>query len=421
MSTQPSHYAPSEHMLSLHGTLPITYKSKPYNIPLQLWIPKNYPEQPPMVYVTPTLNMGIRVGKHVDEKGRVYHPYLAYWHVNVEDSTMIQFLRLLQDVFTMEPPVFAKQTSTPHPQQSGYGNMSTSGPQQQLPQQGTSYLSQSPASSYVPRHGSPPIQMPMPGSINANTPPNANPNLNMSLNANSDHGRSSPLRGSSTPLPAIQHNSQNYNMQYGGQPTNQNQAYSQQQGPPQSQPQSYTAPPPLPNKPLLQTLSQIDYTSRLQTNTLRTTLKDRLSQLFATSKQNATSEIDTLLAAHARLSTGSSNIQARMAQLRSELAEKNEQLARTKTDCESLQKALDELRSCQVVDVDKIVMPLPGAEAQFYQTVIVDHALDDTLYELSRALTKGVVKWEVVGRAIREASKEQFLCRALGSKIKGSA
>ncbi|KAJ3074811.1 hypothetical protein HK102_005723 [Quaeritorhiza haematococci] len=111
-------------LLCLHGTIPISFRGNTYNIPVALWIPRNYPMQPPTVFVTPTANMLIRPSKHVDLSGRVYHPFLAYWHTRVE-SRISQFIKILQDIFAAEPPVYTKP-STPPP--TSYQPVSYSSP-----------------------------------------------------------------------------------------------------------------------------------------------------------------------------------------------------------------------------------------------------------------------------------------------------
>lgn len=67
-------------LLSLNGTLPIAYRGATYNIPLVIWLPKGYPHNAPIVSLKPTPEMLIRPSSHVDVVGRIYHPFLAYWH-----------------------------------------------------------------------------------------------------------------------------------------------------------------------------------------------------------------------------------------------------------------------------------------------------------------------------------------------------
>ena len=70
-------------LFCLHGTLQIKYKNTHYNIPLAVWIPLQYPKEAPYCFVTPTANMLIKAGQHVDVNGKIYHPMLAYWNEQV--------------------------------------------------------------------------------------------------------------------------------------------------------------------------------------------------------------------------------------------------------------------------------------------------------------------------------------------------
>ncbi|THC89808.1 hypothetical protein EYZ11_010733 [Aspergillus tanneri] len=74
-----------------------------------LWVPNTYPREPPIVYVTPTKEMAVRVGQHVTLEGRVYHHYLAHWAGAWERSTLVDLLSILREVFAKEPPVQYKQ------------------------------------------------------------------------------------------------------------------------------------------------------------------------------------------------------------------------------------------------------------------------------------------------------------------------
>ncbi|KAJ5561261.1 hypothetical protein N7461_000022 [Penicillium sp. DV-2018c] len=102
-------------LLHLVGTLPVTFRGTTYRFPIALWIPNAYPREPPIVYVTPTQEMTVRVGQHVTLEGRVYHHYLAHWAEAWERSTIADLLSILQDVFAKEPPVRYRQ-QMPQPQ-----------------------------------------------------------------------------------------------------------------------------------------------------------------------------------------------------------------------------------------------------------------------------------------------------------------
>ncbi|KAF3390325.1 Tumor susceptibility protein [Penicillium rolfsii] len=103
-------------LLHLVGTLPVTFRGTTYRFPVALWIPNTYPREPPIIYVTPTQDMAVRVGQHVTLEGRVYHHYLAHWAEAWDRSTISDMLSILQEVFAKEPPVRYRQPMPPQAQ-----------------------------------------------------------------------------------------------------------------------------------------------------------------------------------------------------------------------------------------------------------------------------------------------------------------
>ncbi|KAB8228680.1 putative endosomal sorting complex protein TSG101 [Aspergillus alliaceus] len=105
-------------LLQLTGTIPVTFRGTVYKFPISLWVPNTYPREPPIVYVTPTQDMAVRVGQHVTLEGRVYHHYLAHWAEAWERSTLVDLVSILREVFAKEPPVrYRQQQVPPRPQQ----------------------------------------------------------------------------------------------------------------------------------------------------------------------------------------------------------------------------------------------------------------------------------------------------------------
>ncbi|KAJ2867529.1 suppressor protein stp22 of temperature-sensitive alpha-factor receptor and arginine permease [Coemansia aciculifera] len=92
-------------LLCLHGTLPVVFNGATFNIPVVFWFPQRFPEHPPLAYVTPTRTMVVKVSKHVDERGRIYHPYLADWS---DTSALGELFRNLIGIFSAEPPVYSR-------------------------------------------------------------------------------------------------------------------------------------------------------------------------------------------------------------------------------------------------------------------------------------------------------------------------
>ncbi|KAK3645620.1 Suppressor protein stp22 of temperature-sensitive alpha-factor receptor and arginine permease [Elasticomyces elasticus] len=95
-------------LLTLSGTLPVDFRGTTYRFPVKLWIPQSYPQEAPIVYVTPGRDMLVRPGQHVGVDGRVYHPYLRDWQQTWDRASIAQFLDYLQQVFAKEPPVISK-------------------------------------------------------------------------------------------------------------------------------------------------------------------------------------------------------------------------------------------------------------------------------------------------------------------------
>lgn len=65
----------------------------------------------PLVYVTPTATMIIKPGKHVDQKGKVYMPYLHEWK-QPKSNTLGLIIKLCV-VFGENPPLYARPTEPP--------------------------------------------------------------------------------------------------------------------------------------------------------------------------------------------------------------------------------------------------------------------------------------------------------------------
>ncbi|KAJ5297226.1 Nucleic acid-binding OB-fold [Penicillium atrosanguineum] len=148
-------------LLHLVGTLPVTFRGTTYRFPIALWIPNTYPREPPIVYVTPTQDMAVRVGQHVTLEGRVYHHYLARWAEAWDRATISDLLMILREVFAKEPPVRNRQQMLPHPQTQ---QTQTPPPLPPLPPgMGPSSTPQAQPPSTAPMTQTPPQLPPKPG------------------------------------------------------------------------------------------------------------------------------------------------------------------------------------------------------------------------------------------------------------------
>jgi ESCRT-I complex subunit TSG101 len=94
----------------LHGTVPIHYKGSTYHIPVALYFTDNHPYNGPFCYVTPTATMKIKASQTVDDKGRIYLPYLTEWRFPGYDTTGL--LQVMTIAFQDKCPVFSVSASS---------------------------------------------------------------------------------------------------------------------------------------------------------------------------------------------------------------------------------------------------------------------------------------------------------------------
>lgn len=95
-----------QQLLNLGGTIPIKYKEENYNIPVKIWVLKDYPETPPFCYVIPTKDMELSVSPYLDHSGLVELPCLTEWNHKATDLNT--FLQIARITFSETPPVFSK-------------------------------------------------------------------------------------------------------------------------------------------------------------------------------------------------------------------------------------------------------------------------------------------------------------------------
>jgi ESCRT-I complex subunit TSG101 len=69
-----------EELACLRGTIPVHFKGSQYNIPVNIFLSKDYPHHCPTCMVTPTPDMVIKPSQYIDAKGMVFLPYLHEWN-----------------------------------------------------------------------------------------------------------------------------------------------------------------------------------------------------------------------------------------------------------------------------------------------------------------------------------------------------
>lgn len=85
----------------------MVYRNVTYNIPIDLYLPPQYPQCAPIVYVRPVSNMAIKENhRHVGRDGRVYMPYLHEWGAQTHE--LRELAVWMSSLFGSEPPCYAK-------------------------------------------------------------------------------------------------------------------------------------------------------------------------------------------------------------------------------------------------------------------------------------------------------------------------
>ncbi len=70
----------SKELLCLSGTVACQYKGSRYNIPVEIWLQQDHPNNAPLAYVKPTADMHVSPSsKDVLPDGTVVIPYMRKW------------------------------------------------------------------------------------------------------------------------------------------------------------------------------------------------------------------------------------------------------------------------------------------------------------------------------------------------------
>ncbi|KAJ7156006.1 UEV domain-containing protein [Mycena crocata] len=428
-------------LLCVHGLLPITFRSAAYNIPIAIWLTRDYPREPPLPYVVPTADMLVKPGPHLDVSGRSSIDYVLQWARKSEGCSLAALVDAMQAEFSRVPPVYAKpreqdQTLRPQPSQGP----PTLPPKPQTPHarpisaqynlqppQNQSHHPQTPQNSqYVPQisHNSTPTLTQSPQyQYNAGTPILAArppPPL-------PPHPRADPGPPQYRPAPAPPH--------YQAPPAapwtpprephwvNSPQPQTNSPAPtPQPQPQNLLdeeapeapvlyapqavlpapAPPRPPNPELLR---------------LHATVHAKLSSELASLGHALALDAERLRAHQADLLAGEPAIRDEMGRLEAVRDVCRTAAGRMRGAVEAGERNVAELRAKSTPEVDELVCSTTIVHNQLINLVAEDNAIEDTIFHLSKALNSGRIDLERFLRSCRLLAEEQFMKRALIEKI----
>ncbi len=99
---------PPQLLICVFGSMTCQFQGNSFTFNIEIWLPRTFPFQAPLVFVCPTGNQRIRSSSLVDPSGRVLHSYLSYWHTR-PTSTLIEMMNYLHQAFCQDPPIFLEQ------------------------------------------------------------------------------------------------------------------------------------------------------------------------------------------------------------------------------------------------------------------------------------------------------------------------
>ncbi|KAJ1569886.1 hypothetical protein HK096_011063 [Nowakowskiella sp. JEL0078] len=307
-----------------------------------------------MCFVRPTTQMLIRPNKHVDLNGKIFHPYLFYWPSKTE-STIVEFLRILQDIFASEPPVYSRSAPSA-------STMYTSHNQ-----------SQSNSSTSSPRLGSNPPPVPPPPSRQETQW--TSPTLTSSIVSAGSSIASAITRNLNSPVSF-----------------------------PFSQPTTNIP-------PQTQILSKLSVTRNLVLEKLQ-------GEMFQyNTKVGATSDIDLVLASTRQLEQGDLQINEILRKLNIEKSKVINNIEILQSKNRELVESIESIKSQPDANVDEAITGGTVLNNQLLDVVAEDHAIDDTIQMLFEALDKHDTELAIFLKHVRSLAREQFMKRALIKKI----
>ncbi|EDO39177.1 predicted protein [Nematostella vectensis] len=373
-------------LLSLDGTIPVSFRGSTYNIPVCIFLQETHPFIPPLVYVRPTSTMAIKVSKHVDNNGRVFLPYLTDWsHPRSEIAGLIQILCC---VFAEEPPVYAKPNNYQPPPQPGY----------RPPYPGYPPTSSSATPYPATPHGMP---MPMPGA-GPGRPRQGYPPY---------QGYPPSTGTGATPYP---HTTQGQN--HFPTPPVPQRPYPASSG---YSPVSQSNPSPMVETRLQ---SQPSISDDMIKASLLSAVEDKLRRKAKATFEQAQIELDQLNRTQEELKRGGEKLQDIVTKLQKEQADVENNINVLTQKNEEISDVIAKLESdTGNLQIDEAVVTTAPLYNQILNLFAEENAIEDTIYYLSEALRKEAVDSEVFLKQVRILSRKQFMIRALLQKARRAA
>ena len=393
-------------VLVFSGTIAMSYKGQTYNIPVDMYLPPQYPHRPPVIYVRPTVGMMIKPNhEHVGSDGNVYMPYLSEWRAPTH--SLVEMAVCLSSLFGAEPPCYAKPPDGNSTNGIGNGSSSSSNGGRRRDQLANA------ANTFMQGVFNPHVNQqnggnggsggaatpPSYDSISAgNTPPNTgNANTNAASNG---YGQ----RENSSDDPDIRRAIECSRIEAELAEAKRKEEEEER----------------LKEARRLSEAAEVERQARVEEerrhalrSQLTSKLQGRLSQFYSGAREVISDD----LRKQTKLERGSDDVREEILDLRRRkdaLERSHIAMDAATADIESFLKSME---SNVEIPVDDLCQPSSVRSRQMLELDAKNHAISDVLYFLDRALVKGTIPLDVHLKTVRRLAKQQFMARALLTKI----
>ena len=315
--------------VSVGGTVPIEYQNARYNVPFTLWIPPEYPQTPPRVFLTPTEDMAFKPNHpHIASHGAVTIDYILQWK---PVHSIAELLFHMSDTYSLDPPLYAKQP-TPLP-------LPTPVPTSHPTLQPTPHPTSHPTPQPPPHHSH---HYPAP------TPSPAPP----------------PFESESTPPPPFDHHDQK---------------------------------------------SELD---AVQHSSLKSAVEEKLRFMLEGYFHQAELDVAQLNETRARFLEGRQAIEAHAGRLAHERDATRSAIELIERETQGAYAAINTELERPPFNPDTDVVPATSLQSQLLNAIAEDRAVEDTCYQLNRALQADCITLATFLKHTRLLFRRQFAARA---------
>ncbi|XP_025192169.1 tumor susceptibility gene 101 protein [Melanaphis sacchari] len=384
-------------LVNLSGTIPVTFKGTTYHIPISIWLMDTHPNNAPICYVKPTLDMRIKMSMYVDHNGKIYLPYLHNWTPTT--SNLLDLIGVMIATFSETPPVYSVVRSEPPVNSVTYPT--------QMPYGGTGSNVMLPYSS-------------IPSSTST-----SNPSTTYHGNSNTPYPLYSNQFPTPSPYPPGSANTSNflpYTPPYTAQNSSQNCPYPQQPAP--ARPEYPPYPPTSSNVPNTSTTGLNDggtITEEHIKASLLSAIEDKVRRRFNEQMAQNKAELDILQHSQRELSLGKNKLDSILTSLNKEKSELEQNIQVLRDKELELEMAISKLSKEDNIDIDDAVTTTAPLYKQILNAFAEEAATEDAIYYMGEALRRGVIDLDVFLKQVRSLSRKQFMLRALMQRCRHKA